>query len=222
MTPVASPPAVGPPAVEPPAVNPQVLNSARLHLGVRQAFRPSSHSLANRIARAGWGVAWVLLFRPTPRPFNAWRRAVLRAFGARIGRGVVVQASVRIWAPWNLEMGPHSCMGGQVDCYSVAPIRVGAYATVSQHSFLCTASHDVDSPDMALTTSPISIGDHAWVAAAAFVGPGVVVGEGAVVGARSSVFKDVPPWTVVAGSPARVLRQRSRAVAGHPHCRGLP
>jgi putative colanic acid biosynthesis acetyltransferase WcaF len=94
-------------------------------------------------------------------------------------------------------------------------IRVGAYATVSQYSFLCAASHDPDSADMALTTAPIDIGDHAWLAADVFVGPGITVGEGAVIGARSSAFKNVPAWTIVAGSPARIVRKRLRDVADH-------
>ena len=178
-------------------------------------FRPSPHPLANRLARAGWGVAWTLLFRPTPRLLTGWRRFLLRAFGARIGRGAVVHASARIWAPWNLEMGICSCLGERVDCYSVAPVRIGAYATVSQYSILCTASHDPDSADMTLTSSPILIGDHAWVAASAFVGPGVAIGEGAVLGARSSAFRSVPPWMIVVGSPARSIRPRSRTVAEH-------
>lgn len=178
-------------------------------------FRPSPHPLRNRIARQIWMLAWIVLFRPTPRFLKGWRRGVLRAFGAKIGHGAVIQASARFWAPWNLTMEPYSCIGDWVDCYAVAPIRIGAYATVSQYSYLCAASHDIDSSDMALTTAPIEIGRHAWVAASAFVGPGVSIGEGAVVGARSSVFRAVPPWSVVAGNPARLLRTRSRAVAEH-------
>jgi putative colanic acid biosynthesis acetyltransferase WcaF len=96
----------------------------------------------------------------------------------------------------------------------VTKVQIGAYATVSQYSFLCTASHDPDTPDMKLTTAPIIIGDHAWIAADVFVAPGVAIREGAVVGARSTVLKDVPAWTVVAGSPPRIIRPRSREVAG--------
>lgn len=176
-------------------------------------FRPSPHPLANRLVRQAWSVVWILLFRPSPRVLHGWRRFLLRLFGARLGHKAVVHASARIWAPWNLEMGPFSCLSHGVDCYAVDRIRIGAYATVSQYSFLCAASHDIDAPDMTLTTAPIEIGDHAWVAADAFVGPGVTLGEGAVVAARASVFRDVAPWTVVAGNPARPLRQRSRAVA---------
>jgi putative colanic acid biosynthesis acetyltransferase WcaF len=188
--------------------------STTIHDGWRALrFRPSPHPLWNRAGRAAWAAVWLVLFRPTPGPLHAWRRLLLRIFGAQLAPGAKIHSSVRIWAPWNLDMGRNSCLGPYVDCYSVAPIRIGAAATVSQYSFLCTAGHDVDSADMALVTGPIAIGAHAWIAADAFVGPGVTIGEGGVVGARSSAFRDVPPWTVVAGSPARTLRQRSRAVA---------
>jgi putative colanic acid biosynthesis acetyltransferase WcaF len=99
-------------------------------------------------------------------------------------------------------MEAHSCLADDVDCYCVAPIRIGAHATVSQYSYLCAASHDYRDPSMPLIVSPIVIESYAWVAADVFVGPGVTVGEGAVVGARSTVIHDVAAWTVVAGSPA--------------------
>lgn len=178
-----------------------------------ERYRPSPHSLANRLIRALWGITWLFLFRLSPRPFYGWRRFLLRVFGARIGHGAIVHASARVWAPWNLEMGTNSCLSFGVECYAVDRITIGSYATVSQFSFLCAAGHDIDSADMTLTTAPIVIGDHAWVAADAFIGPGVTIAEGAVVGARASVFKDVPPWMVVAGNPARRIRRRSRAVA---------
>jgi len=168
----------------------------------------SSHSIWNQIARTVWGLAWCVLYRPSPKPFHFWRRFLLRVFGARIGRGAHPHASVRIWAPWNLEMGDHSCLGNFVDCYCVARVKIGAHATVSQYSYLCTASHDIEHPEMRLITAPITAGEGAWVAADVFIGPGVSIGEGAVVGARAAVFKDVPAWAVVAGNPAREIRKR--------------
>lgn len=105
-------------------------------------------------------------------------------------------------------MGECSCLSEFTDCYSVDRIRVGAHATVSQYVFLCTAAHDESDPHMKLVTAPIVIGDQAWVAADVFVGPGVRIGQGCVVGARSSVFKDLPAWSVCTGTPARRVRDR--------------
>jgi len=175
---------------------------------------PSSHSLGNKAGRTLWGAVWLLLYRPSPKPCHFWRRFLLRLFGAEIGRGAHPHASVKLWAPWNLRMGDHSCLSHHVDCYCVARVTIGAHATVSQYSYLCTASHDIEHPNMALTTAPIVIGEGAWVAADVFVGPGVTIGAGAVVGARSSVFKSVEPWTVVAGNPAKVIKRRELAPGG--------
>ncbi len=176
------------------------------------AFR-TEHSPANRAARALWGAVGLVLFRPTPRPLHAWRRFLLRCFGARIGRGARVYASAKIWAPWNLTMGDFSVLGDDVDCYAVDRIEIGAHAVVSQYAHLCAATHDIDRPNFPLVTRPIRIGAGAWVAAGAFVGPGVTVGDGAVVGARAVVFRDVAPRAVVAGNPARVLRTRDQRTA---------
>jgi putative colanic acid biosynthesis acetyltransferase WcaF len=173
-----------------------------------QMFRPSPHSIRNRIGRYVWSVVWLVVFRPSPTLACAWRRFVLRMFGAKVGQGVTVYSSARIWAPWNLTMKDRSCLSHHVDCYCVAPISIGFEATISQYTFLCSASHDVDGPDMALTIAPIVVGDHVWIAADVFLGPGVNVGEGAVVGARSTVLQSVPAWTVVGGYPARKIRTR--------------
>lgn len=112
-------------------------------------------------------------------------------------------------------MGPLSCLGPDVDCYCVDRVVIGARATVSQYSFLCTATHDYHDPLMPLVTAPIVIGEQAWVAADVFIGPGVAVGEGAVVGARSSLYKNVDPWTVVGGNPAKLIAKRERRGTSH-------
>jgi putative colanic acid biosynthesis acetyltransferase WcaF len=164
--------------------------------------------LGHKLARLAWNMVWLCLFRPSPRPLVAWRRFLLSCFGARLGRGANVFPSTRIWAPWNLFMGAQSCLSFQVDCYNVARITLGDHATVSQYAYLCSASHDISHPHMELTFAPITIEAQAWVAADAFIAPGVTVGEGAVVGARASVFKNVPAWTVVGGNPAKKIKDR--------------
>lgn len=110
--------------------------------------------------------------------------------------------------PWNLELEAHSCIASGVDCYNPAKIIIGKYSTISQRTYLCTASHNISSSKHEQTEKPIIIESKAWVAAEAFVGPGVTIGEGAVVGARAAVFKDVAPWTVVGGNPAKYIKDR--------------
>lgn len=172
------------------------------------AAHPLVLTSSNRLRRVVWGIVWTLLYRPSPRPLHAWRRLLLRAFGARIGKGAHPYASARIWAPWNLVMEDHSCMADQVDCYCVAPVTIGAHATVSQYSYLCSASHDFRDPAHPLIAAPILIEAQAWVAADVFVSPGVKIGRGSVIGARSTVTHDVDEWTVVAGNPARKIGDR--------------
>lgn len=171
----------------------------------------ASFALSHRTFRAVWTVAWILLARWTPPPLHPWRRLVLRAFGARLAPGVRVYASVRVWYPPNLEMGSCASLGPGVTCYAMDHITIGAYATVSQGAQICAGSHDVASPDFQLVTRPVTVGAYAWVAADAFVGPGVRIGEGAVLGARGVAFRDLDPWTIYAGNPARPLRPRAWA-----------
>jgi len=172
------------------------------------SHKPSPYSARNRLARALWGVAYILLFRPSPRPLHGWRRFLLKLFGAKLGTKAKVFSSARVFAPWNLTMGDYSTIAPDVDCYSAGPISIGSHSTVSQYSYLCGATHDFEHPNMVLTTSTITIGSQVWVCADVFVGPGVTIGDGVVVGARSSVFGDLPPWMVCTGSPARPRRPR--------------
>lgn len=137
---------------------------------------------------------------------------VLRVLGAQIGRNVKVYPSARIWAPWNLTMEDGSVLGDSVDCYCVAKIILRRGSVVSQRAFLCAATREVDLSERPLVLGMIEIGVHAWVAAEAFVGPGVRVADKAVVAARAVVFSDVPPRTIVSGNPARV--QRTIALGG--------
>ncbi|MXO71636.1 putative colanic acid biosynthesis acetyltransferase [Altererythrobacter buctensis] len=167
--------------------------------------------LANKIARGLWGLVWLLLYRPSPRPLHAWRRLLLRLFGAKVGKGALAYPSAVIWAPWNLSLGPGSTLGDGVDCYNVAHVRLGAGAVASQRAYLCTASRNIDAPGKPLMTAPIVLADHSWVAAEAYLAPGVTVGEGAVAAARAVVTRSIAPWSVVAGNPARVIRRRQGA-----------
>jgi putative colanic acid biosynthesis acetyltransferase WcaF len=167
-----------------------------------------SFSLNHRLYRMLWSIVWAVFASWTPPPLHRWRRLLLVMFGAKIARTAGVYPSVRIWYPANLEMGEFSFLGPNVNCYSMDRITVGDYALVSQGAHICAGSHDISDPNFQLISKPIIIEPQAWVAAEAFVGPGVVVGEGAVLGARGVAFKSLEPWTVYAGNPAQALKKR--------------
>lgn len=163
----------------------------------------------HQLIRLLWSIVWGLLARPLPRSVGTgWKRILLRLFGAKIASTAVVYSSAKVYFPANLVMGEYSCLASDVNCYNVAPIIIKDNTTVSQGAYLCTASHDITNALNPLVTAPIIIEDQAWIAADAFVGMGVTVGQGAVVGARAAVFKDVEPWTVVGGNPAKFIKQR--------------
>jgi putative colanic acid biosynthesis acetyltransferase WcaF len=183
---------------------------------------PQQLTLSNKILRTLWQVVWLALFRPSPRLLHPWRCLLLRIFGAKLGNAVHPYPSARIWAPWNLEMGDHACLSEGVDCYCVDKIRIGANSTVSQYSYLCTASHDYTQTAMPLVTAPITIGERVWITADVFVGPGVTIGDGAVVTARSSVFNDIPPWMVARGNPAVPVKIRRIETADDGCDRDIP
>jgi putative colanic acid biosynthesis acetyltransferase WcaF len=169
----------------------------------------ASFTVSNRAYRALWGVAWLLFARWTPPPLHRWRVFLLRAFGARLARTAHVYPDVQVWSPRNLTMGDFACLGRAVRCYNVAAVIVAEHALVSQGAYLCTASHDFEDPGFQLTAAPITINAKAWIAAEAFVGPGVTVHEGALLGARGVTVRDLKAWTIYAGNPARAIRLRA-------------
>ena len=156
-----------------------------------------------------WQLVQASLFGLSPQPLYAWRRALLRLFGAKIGKGVIVRPTVRITYPWKVAIGDFSWIGDHVELYSLDRITIGSNSVVSQRSYLCTASHDIRDVAFPYVTGPIVICDQAWVAADVFVAPGVTVGRGAVVGMRSTVLNDVPASMIAVGAPAESRRERA-------------
>ena len=156
-------------------------------------------------------VLWALLqpmFRFSPRPMWTWRNALLRAFGAEIGRSVRIFPSTRIEIPWNLQIGDFVGVGDGAILYALGAIVIGDRATISQNAHICAGSHDYRGRKMPLTKPPIEIGAEVWVCADAFVGPGVKVGDRAIVGARAVVTQNVECDWIVAGNPATKIGDR--------------
>ena len=161
----------------------------------------------HRFKRIMWRIVNSFVFPVLGREARAW---IVRLFGAKTGVHVLFYRSVRIFAPWNLEVGSEVCFGPHVEIYNKEKVVIGSGVIVSQDAYLCTATHDYKSQTFALQTYPIAIESDCWVAAKAVILPGVTVGRGVVIGACAVVAKYVPPWTIVAGNPAQIIRKRER------------
>jgi len=155
-----------------------------------------------------WWIFDAMFVRPTPQIFYAWRRFALRLFGARIGRDVLIRPGVRVTYPWKLVIGDNCWVGDDAIIYNIDDIEIGDHAVVSQEAYLCAGTHDPREISFPIFAAPVVIESECWIAARAFVGPGVRISHGAVVGACSVVQSDVPPATIVAGFPARAIQKR--------------
>jgi putative colanic acid biosynthesis acetyltransferase WcaF len=165
------------------------------------------YSPSEQARRVAWSVGrW--LIRLSPRPAFAWRRAILRLFGARVGAHVNIYPSTHLYMPWNVEIGDWTALGEDVLIYSLGKVRIGRNATLSYRSHVCAGTHDLNDPTLPLLKPPVILEEGVWVGTDAFIGPGVTVGGGAIVGARAVVVKNVQPLDIVAGNPARVVGRR--------------
>lgn len=173
---------------------------------------PGYVPLKVKVMRAIWNVIAAIFFRPfITGLFRKWRIALLKLFGAQIAWDANVYASVKVWAPWRLKMGHRACLGPEVICYNQDWVILEDDAIVSQYSYLCTASHDVEKQNTAndsLIIAPIVVKKKGWIGSRAYIGLGVCIGENAIVGATASVYKNVEDYQVVGGNPAKVIKTR--------------
>lgn len=160
------------------------------------------------LKEALWLTVSLLLFRLCPFSFSTLKRTVLRAFGARIGRGVVIKPQVRITFPWKLTIGDYVWLGEECWLLNLEQIAIGSNVCISQRAFLCTGSHNYKSPTFDLIVKPITVEDGAWLGAGCWVGPGVTVGSHAVLTAGSVATKNLDPWGIYQGNPAVLVKQR--------------
>lgn len=181
----------------------------KLNYDARAVDGGSTYSLRHIVCRAIWSIVWLVFASWTPRFFHPWRRFLLVKFGASMGKRSDVRGSARVWYPPNLTMEDGALVAGNVKLYNMGKLVIAEGALVSQYAYICGGTHDYTKKDFPLVTKDIYIGPSAWVAAEAFIGPGVQIGEGAVIGARAVCLRDVPPWVVCAGNPANVIKERT-------------
>lgn len=173
-------------------------------------YKVPAFALRNRFARFLWQLVYVLLFRYSPRPFHAWRAALLRLCGATLGPDCHIYPKAVIWAPWNLFCEDAVAIADEAIVYNPIPITLKSHCTVSQQAYLCSSTHDYNDPAFPMISKPITVGRYAWICARATVLLGVTVGDGAVLGLGSIASKDLEPWSVYAGLPAKKIRERKK------------
>ena len=155
-----------------------------------------------------WMLTSLFLFQLCPLKLSGLKCAMLRAFGAKIGRGVVIKPRVTITFPWKLTVGDHVWLGEEAWLLNLAPIVIESHVCISQRAFLCTGNHDYKSPTFDLIVKPIHVEEGAWVGAGALVSPGVKVGNHAVLAACSVATKNLEPLGIYQGNPAVLIKQR--------------
>jgi putative colanic acid biosynthesis acetyltransferase WcaF len=167
-------------------------------------------SLWNRAARLLWGVVYVLLYRTSPRPMHAWRAMLLRLFGAKLGAKCHFYAKAKVWAPWNLICEDRVSVADDAELYNPSPLTLDSHAIVSQGAYVCGATHLYNDPAFPLVSYPMRLGAYSWVCARAVVSPGVNLGTGAILALSSVATKDLEPFGIYAGVPARKVKERER------------
>lgn len=155
-----------------------------------------------------WWLIQELLFPISLHNHNNFRCFILRLFGAKIGKDVVIRPTARITYPWKVDIGNYTWIGDDVVFYSVDQINIGSHSVISQKSYLCTGSHNIEDKSFGLITAPIFIGNGTWIATDCFVAPGINIGSNSVIGARSNVMKNIPARQVAWGNPCTVRYPR--------------
>lgn len=168
----------------------------------------SPWSVREAIAIRLWKVIWLVFFYCSPKYLRYWRIFLLKIFGAKINWKVFIYSSAKIYAPWLLTMEGRSCLGPNSEVYNLGPVYIKDGVTVSQYSYICNGTHDLTDTRLPLMIGEIEIGKNVFIGAKALILPGINIGEGAVVGAGAVVTKNVEPYTIVGGNPAKFIKKR--------------
>jgi putative colanic acid biosynthesis acetyltransferase WcaF len=162
-----------------------------------------------RVVGFWWSVVRSTVFRWSLSSMHRWRVMLLRLFGASVDLSARIEPTVRIEFPWNLTIGSQAVLCDRVIINCMGRVRIGDRTRISQYSHLISGTHNYRSGDMQIERRPVNIGADVWIAADAFVGPGVTLGDGCVLAARSSAFRDLPAGQICVGEPARPVHARA-------------
>jgi len=191
-----------------------VKNRLETNVNLLLTTRRGYHPGRSYAYRACWLlVEALILLNPIVTPY-ALKRWVLRRFGAKVGKNVLIKPNVHVKYPWYLSIGDNSWIGERCWIDNFVCVDIGANVCISQGVYLCTGNHDWSDPGMGLVVAPITVKDGAWVAAFAKIAPGVTVGREAIITLGSVLLSDAAPRGIYTGNPA--VKQRERTIRDLP------
>lgn len=155
-----------------------------------------------------WWIVEKTLFAWSPQFMYGWRRFLLRLFGAKIGRGVLLRPTVRVTYPWKVSIDDYTWVGEDCILYSLANITIGSHVAIAHGVYFNTGLHDYSKETFDIASKPVVIEDESWITNDVYIAPGVTIGKGSVIGARSSVFKSMPEGYICYGNPAVPVKKR--------------
>lgn len=158
--------------------------------------------------RALWYLLSYALFQSYVLPFSAPKAAVLRLFGARVGKGLRIKPAVRIKYPWLLTVGDHVWIGESVWIDNLAQVHLGHHVCLSQGAMLLTGNHNYKKPGFDLEVAGITLENGVWIGAQAIVCPGLKAASHAVLATGAVATTALEAYTVYAGNPAQAVRRR--------------
>lgn len=171
-------------------------------------FSNKHYNPGNKIKTALWYLTNVLFFINPLNPFSFVKKFILRIYGARIGKGVVIKPGVNIKYPWKLRIGDHSWIGEKVWIDNLAEVRIGSHVCISQGAMLLCGNHDYKKTSFDLITKEIVLEDGVWIGARAVVCPGVRCKTHSMLTVQSVATKELEAWSVYRGNPAVKIRNR--------------
>lgn len=138
------------------------------------------------------------------------RRLSLRVTGMKISRNVRFFEGVHVRNPKGITMGDGCSIGTRVLLDGRKGLTIGKSVVFGYECIIWTLNHDYQDVNFCTKGAPVYIGDYAWICSRSIILPGVTIGEGAVVASGAIVTKDVPPYAIVAGMPAKIVGERER------------
>lgn len=186
----------------------QMAETKLIYQDLQKFIVPKNFRGKSKVIVQLWWIVENTFFAMSPQFFYAWRRFLLRLFGAKIGKGVLIRSSAKFTYPWKITIGKNSWIGEETILYSLGEIFIGENVAIAHGVYFNTGLHDYTTKEFKIASKNIIIEDECWITNDVYIAPGVSIGRGCVIGARSSVYKNMPEGFICYGNPANPIKKR--------------